>query len=213
MISKDELQTIGYRLLCVIIRIPHSSFTDSSSIFTARAMDCIMDSPNSTTELCQAALKFLADSLKHCPSFDLDEKSSAYLLNRIGAEIHEPDRQGVMFSLIRSFFVRKKMLKEVYDIVDILATMLVTNQVTGVREVARSLYIQFLFNYPHGKGRLQKQLLFLIKNLSFDHIAGRQSVLETLNIILLKFNDDVVQEVIQSLYVPLVMMLINDDEE
>lgn len=106
---------------------------------------------------------------------------------------------------------RKFVAPEIYDLMDKVAEILVTNQSSNVREVCRAIYLQFLLDYPQGRGRLKSSLAFLAKNLSFQHESGRLSVLELLNAILTKFATGLLQESADLFFVGLVMVIANDE--
>lgn len=106
---------------------------------------------------------------------------------------------------------RKFVAPEIYDLMDKVAEMLVTNQSTNVREVCRAIYLQFLLDYPQGRGRLKTSLTFLVKNLSYQYDSGRLSVLELLSAILGKFATQLVQESADLFFVGLVMVIANDE--
>jgi len=112
----------------------------------------------------------------------------------IAPDIEEADRQATLFQLLRAIMSRKFVAPEIYDLMDKVAEMLVTNQSTNVRDVCRSIYLQFLLDYPQGRGRLKTSLTFLVKNLSYQYDSGRLSVLELLSAILSKFATQLVQE-------------------
>jgi U3 small nucleolar RNA-associated protein 20 len=106
---------------------------------------------------------------------------------------------------------RKFVAPEIYDLMDKVAEILVTNQSSNIREVCRAVYLQFLLDYPQGRGRLKASLAFLAKNLSFVHESGRLSVLELLSAILTKFATQLVQESADLFFVGLVMVVANDE--
>lgn len=106
---------------------------------------------------------------------------------------------------------RKFVAPEIYDLMDRIAEILVTNQSSNVREICRSIYLQFLLDYPQGRGRLKSSLAFLTKNLSFKHEVGRVSVLELLSAILGKFATQLIQESADMFFIGLVMVVANDE--
>lgn len=106
---------------------------------------------------------------------------------------------------------RKFVAPEIYDLMNKVAEMLVTNQSGNVREVCRAIYLQFLLDYPQGRGRLKESLAFLAKNLSYTYDSGRLSVLELVSAILNKFATQLVQESAELFFVALVMVVANDD--
>ncbi|ODQ49990.1 hypothetical protein SAICODRAFT_73741 [Saitoella complicata NRRL Y-17804] len=209
--ESEELQISALRLLNLLLRVQMSAIDEGADVFVAQAFSFVKTSPSTNSEICQASLKFLATVLKDRKGVDIKESQLAYILKRIKPDLEEPDRQGVTFTFIRSVLSRKFIIPEVYDVMDTVATMMVTNQTRSARDVARSTYFQFLMDYPQGKGRLKAQIAFLVRNLSYEHQSGRQSVMEVLHLILSKFGDVLVQEVVGSFFVALVMVLVNDD--
>lgn len=103
--------------------------------------------------------------------------------------------------------------QEVYDVMDTVAAIMVTNQTRTARDLARGLYFQFLMDYPQGKDRFSKQIAFIVKNLEYvmshsfhpslstlltcfryRYEEGRKSVLELLHLLLSKVQGDLVQD-------------------
>lgn len=132
-------------------------------------------------------------------------------LQLIGPDLEEADRQATLFQVLRSIMARKFVAPEIYDIMNKVAEMLVTNQSGHVREVCRAIYLQFLLDYPQGRGRLRDSLAFLAKNLSYEYESGRLSVLELVSAILQKFAAQLIKESADLFFVALVMVVANDD--
>jgi len=208
---QETLQIAGFRFLSMAVRIPTTTFEESGQVFAKQVIELISQSPSTNTELCQACLKFVAAALRHSAVFSIADASLAYVLQRISSDLEEPDRQGVIFALLRSLLDKRVMIPEMYDTMDLMGKIMITNQTTGTRDAARSLYLQFLLEYPQGRGRLQKQLQQITKNLEYAHASGRQSTLEALNTLLVKLLGEMAQETIAGMFVPLVMVLLNDE--
>ena len=66
-------------------------------------------------------------------------------------------------------------------------------------------------DYPQGKGRFNKQLAFLVRNLEYEYPEGRQSVMETLHLLIAKLGDTLLQEVVREVFWPLVSVMVNDE--
>ncbi|KAI9800171.1 MAG: U3 snoRNP protein [Piccolia ochrophora] len=211
----EEVQTSALRLLTTIIKVPLPELDRNTGVYVAEAVKIIKSSPSTNGELPQASLKLIAALLRERGDANFEDKkltgSLAYLLDRLKPDLEEPDRQGVTFNFLKAIMARKVMLPEVYDALDTVASIMVTNQTRGIRDAARSAYFQFVMEYPQGKGRFAKQLAFLVKNLDYPHCEGRQSVLEVVHLLLTKPGDAIVQDMISTFMVPLVMSLINDD--
>ena len=103
------------------------------------------------------------------------------------------------------------MVPEIYDVMDKVAEIMVTNQSTQVQELSRSVLLQFLLDYPQGQGRLRTQMAFLAKNLSYVFESGRLSVMEIVSAIVSKFDEGLIREYTELLFVSLFMVLANDE--
>ncbi|SCZ90492.1 BZ3500_MvSof-1268-A1-R1_Chr1-3g02022 [Microbotryum saponariae] len=199
------------RATASLIRCPLKSIGDAAPILLKQMINIVQRSGSTESDLAQSTLRTLAGLIRDCKTVSLREDQLTVLLQLIGPDLEEADRQGTLFQLLRSIMARKFVAPEIYDLMDKVAEMLVTNQSSGVREVCRSIYLQFLLDYPQGRGRLKTSLTFLTKNLSFVHEFGRLSVLELLNAILSKFATQLVDDAAELFFIGLVMVVANDE--
>ena len=209
--TQEEVQISALRLLSTIIKVPLKEIDDNSLTYVAEAVKVIKNTISTNTELAQASLKFISSVLRERHRVNIREADIAYLLKRLKTDLEEPDRQGVTFNFLRAVIARKMIIPEVYEILDIVAAIMVTNQNQGARDLARGVYFQFLLNYPQGKDRLSKQLGFLVKNLEYKHDEGRRSVMEAIHLLLTKLDGNLLQELVGTFFVPLVMVTVNDE--
>lgn len=164
------------------------------------------------SETAQAAIKALAVIIRDCKA-DLTEKQVVYLLELIGPEIEEHERQVPAFALLRAIISRRFVAAEIYDLMEKVSSVMVTSQSTHVQELCRSTLIQFLLDYPQGKGRLKSQLTFLAQNLSYVYESGRVSVMELLSACFSKFSEHLLREQFDLFFVALILVLVNDESE
>lgn len=211
MQSHDEVSMSALRLLTTIIRIPLQEIDDHANMYVTECVKIVKHSISTHSELAQAALKLISGILRERRTIQIKEKDLAYLVKRLIPDLEEPDRQGIIFNFIKAVLTRKVVITEVYQLLDIVATIMVTNQTRGARDLARGVYYQFLMEYPQGKDRFSKQLNFLARNLSFKHQEGRQSVMEVIHLLFLKVGENIIQDVIDAFMVPLVMVMVNDE--
>ena len=209
--GQDEVQLSAVRLLTSIIKVPVPKIEKDAPVYASEAISLIRAAPSTTTELAQAALKLVSAILRERPSVQIRENDIAFVLKRLKPDLEEPDRQGVIFNFLKALLGRKIVITEVYEILDTVAGIMVTNQTRTARDLARGTYFQFIMDYPQGKDRLSKQVGFLVKNLEYRYVEGRQSVLELIHLLLNKTHGDLVQDLSSMLFVPLVMVLVNDD--
>ena len=209
--SHEELQISAIRLLTTIIKVSLPELDQTALVAAAEAVRVIKASTSTNTESAQAALKLISAILRERRHVGIREIDLAYLLKRLKPDLEEPNRQGVTFNFLKAVLTRKIVVTEVYEVLDTVAAIMVTNQTRGARDLARGVYLQFLMDYPQSRDRFSKQLGFLVKNLDYQHQEGRQSVMETIHLLLSKVGHELTQEIIVTLFVPLVMVLINDN--
>ena len=209
--DQEEVQMSAIRLLTTIIKVPLPAINENALVYVSEAVRTIKAAASTNSELAQAALKLISAILRERRSAAVKENDLAYLLKRLKPDLEEPDRQGVTFNFLKAVITRKIVIAEVYEVLDSIAAMMVTNHTRTARDLARSVYFQFLMEYPQGKERLGKQLAFLVKNLGYKYVEGRQSVMEALHLILAKVGDNLIQDILNTVFVPLVTVMINDD--
>ncbi|EEH47586.2 uncharacterized protein PADG_03670 [Paracoccidioides brasiliensis Pb18] len=209
--SYEEVKLSAIRLLSTIIKTPLPELDKNSDVYLVEAIKMIKDAPSTNTEAAQAALKLISSIIRERRTTKLKDSHLGYLLKRIAADIEEPDRQGVAFNFIRAVMSRKFIIPEMYELVDNVAAMMVTNHTRSARDLARGVFIHFMIEYPQAKSRWAKQLGFLAKNLGYQHKEGRQSVMEAIHLLLSKSNGDPAQDIVGTLFVPVVMVMSNDD--
>ncbi|KAF2196578.1 U3 snoRNP protein Utp20 [Delitschia confertaspora ATCC 74209] len=209
--GQEEVQISAIRLLTTIIRVPLAKLDTDCPVYVAEAVRNIKNAPSTNTELAQASLKLISAILRDRRNVEVKERDLAQLLKRLLPDLDEPDRQGVTFGFLKAIMNRKIVITEVYEVMEKVAVIMVTNHTRSARDLARSHYFQFLTEYPQTKTRFNKQVEFLIRNLRYEHVEGRQSVMEALHLMLTKVGDNVLQDVLGMLFIPLVHSMANDD--
>ena len=209
--SNEEIQVSALRLLTTIIKVPLKDIDDNAGLYISESVRIVKNSTTMGSELAQSALKLVSSVLRERKRIEIRETDLGYLLKRLVPDLEEPDRQGVAFNFLKAILGRKVVINEVYEALDIVAAIMVTNQTKSTRDVARSTYFQFIQDYPQAKGRFSKQVAFLVRNLDYKHQEGRQSVMEAIHLFLSKLGDDFVQDFLGTFFVPLVMVMVNDE--
>ncbi|KAG6388570.1 hypothetical protein SASPL_149999 [Salvia splendens] len=119
----------------------------------------------------------------------------------------------VTLSLLKAIIHRKLVVPEIYDLVQIVAEMMVQSQDEPIRKKCSKILLQFLLGYQLSQKRLLQHLDFLLANLSYEHPSGREAVLEMLHAIIVKFPRNVLDAQFQTLFLHLVGTLANDDDK
>ncbi|KAL8716003.1 MAG: hypothetical protein Q9220_000670 [cf. Caloplaca sp. 1 TL-2023] len=206
--ANEDTRTSAIRVLTIIIKVP---LPEIVAIYVGEAVKIIKSSPSIKTETPQAALKLVSAILRERRDVDIKENHLAYLLNRVQPDLEELNGQGVVFNLLKAVVARKIVFEEVYKALKTVASMMITNQTKSARDQARSVYFDFLMNFPQSEKRFVNELKFLVANLEYEHQEGRQSVMEVMHLLLLKLSDDLLQTALGMFFTPLFLAINNDD--
>lgn len=214
--DQEDVKLAAIRLFTVILNVPIKRIDKDAPVYIAEAARIIEESHTANDELSQAALKLISAVLRERKSapVKIKEKTVAVLLKKMRPDLQVISKQGAAFNLLSAIISRKIIVPEVYEMIDSdegVAAISVRDHDRSTRDHARRVYFQFLMEYPQGKGRFAKQLTFLVRNLEFVHAEGRQSVMETLLLLLNKVGDTLAPELIQAAFWPLVSVLVNDE--
>ncbi|RDL34785.1 ARM repeat-containing protein [Venustampulla echinocandica] len=214
--GEEEVRISAFRLLATIARVPFKPVIDGTNLYRVAAVEAtksLSESSTTTSDIAQASLKIISVILRDRPDVPIKETSIDKLLARLKDDMTEPERRHVTFNFLRAIMNSKVQTAVVYDTLDYVGTVMVTNDDEGTRDLARGAYFQFLREYPQKKNRWTKQLGFIVANLKYEREGGRLSILEVIHLLLSKSSQDFVQEVSATCFVPLIFVLANDDSE
>ncbi|KAH7022960.1 armadillo-type protein [Ilyonectria destructans] len=213
--GEDEVKISTFRLLAVIVKVPfvNEDATNIYKVAVKEATKSISTAVSTTTELAQAALKMLAVVLRDRRDVTVKDAAVDMLLGKLKDDLTEPLYRHVTFNFLRSVLDRHIETASVYDTLDYVGTVMITNDDKDTRDLARGAFFQFIREYPQKKARWAKQLNFIVANLKYEREGGRLSVMEIVHLLLMKSSDDFVQEVAATCFLPLFFVLANDDSE
>ncbi|KAF6841414.1 heat repeat protein [Colletotrichum plurivorum] len=213
--GEDDVKVAAFKLLSVLIKVPFSNDEDIDlyKVAAREATKSISMSTSTTTDVSQAALKLLSVILRERKDIPVKDAAIDMLLAKLKDDLTEPLYRHVSFNFLRSVLERKIETATVYDTLDYVGTVMITNDDNNTRDLARGAFFQFLKDYPQRRARWVKQLNFIVANLTYEREGGRLSVMEVVHLLLMKSADDFVQEAISTCFLPLVMVLANDDSE
>ncbi|WFD32664.1 U3 snoRNP protein [Malassezia sp. CBS 17886] len=201
----------GLRCAAALARCPLPNLPEAMPVVQRQMLLILRHAGGLRSSVAQASARALAVVLRDCRAVVPPEKQLTELLRLVAPDVDDTDAQATVFALLRAVVARQFVVPEIYDVMDRVAELLVASHEPQVREVCRALYLQFLLDYPQGRGRLRNQLQFLAKNVAYAGESGRLSVLELLNAVLAKFSADVVSEYADLFFMAFVMDLANDD--
>ncbi|KAF7316852.1 DRIM domain-containing protein [Mycena chlorophos] len=201
----------GLKAAAGIVKCPLPSLEKSVPVFVRQILEVVKQAGSTESEVVQVAFKSLATIFRDGPAVQVKEKDLVFLLELLTPDLEDPSRQASVFAILRGIVARKFVVAEIYQVMEKVAEVMVTSQSPQVQELCRSVLLQFLLDYPQGKGRLRNQMTFLAKNLSYEFESGRKSVLELLAAVLAKFEVTLLREYTDLLFVALAMVIANDD--
>lgn len=211
--AQEDVKISAMRLLSAIVKLPMSDLEQNAPLFVMEAVKVVQSSTSTNEEGAQAALKLIAAILRERKNVKVRDLDIAQLLHRVAPDIEEPDRQGVTFNFIRAVMARKLQVPEIYELVDRIGIMMITNHARGARDVARGVYVHFILEYPQSTSRWAKQQKFLLKNLEYEYPEGRQSVMEAINTLVQKLKGNVSEELVSGLFMPVLLRVANDENQ
>jgi U3 small nucleolar RNA-associated protein 20 len=209
--SNSHVLIQGLKATAAIIKCPLKKLEKSVPVFVRRTIEILKETGGTESEVSQTALKSLATIVRDKSNAEVKEKDLVYLLELLAPDLEEPGRQASVFAVLRAIVARKFIVPEIYDLMERVSEVMVTNQSPQAQELCRSVLLQFLLDYPQGKGRLRTTMSFLAKNTAYTYESGRVSVLELLGAIVSKFEESLIGDFADLLFVALVMVIANDD--
>ncbi|KAH9220293.1 HEAT repeat protein-like protein [Leptodontidium sp. 2 PMI_412] len=213
--AEEEVRVSAFKTLTTIVKVPlleEPNWTNLYRVAAAEATKSVVESPQTDSDIAQAALKMISVILRTRPDVKVKDTSVDNLLGKLRQDITEPERRHVTFGFLRAVLDSKVETAVVYDVLDYVGEQMVTNFDKDTRDLARGAFFQFLSEYPQKKARWSKQLKFIVGNLNYAREGGRLSILELIYLLLSKSSDDIVQQVATAVFKPLYEERLNNEE-
>ncbi|EMC95869.1 hypothetical protein BAUCODRAFT_34636 [Baudoinia panamericana UAMH 10762] len=210
--GEEEVRLAAMRLLATVIKVPLARIDGDALVYVKEAVAIIKGASDIHSDFAKAAVELVTAVLRERRSVTVKDTDVAVILKALKADIDEPDQQGTIYKFLRAVVGRKIIITEMYELMDEVGKVMVTNPDRSIRESARSAYLQFVMEYPQGKDRWKKQTAFLIENLRYQHATGRQSLLELLHQLLAKLSDERLEPLAMTLFVSLIPVRVSDGD-
>ncbi|SZF02961.1 unnamed protein product [Blumeria hordei] len=216
VLAEEEVKISTFKLLATISKVDLATENDGNGLYRIalnEAMKAVLANSSLTSDISQAAVKLISVILRDRREIPVNENAIDNILKRMKDDLTQPECRHITFNLLRSILDLKVQTAVVYDTLDYVGTVMITNPDKDTRDLARGAYFQFLLEFPQKKNRWTKQLNFIVANLNYDYEGGRLSILEVIQLLLTKSGPDFVQEISSITFVPLVFVLANDESE
>ncbi|XP_061369187.1 uncharacterized protein LOC133312060 isoform X1 [Gastrolobium bilobum] len=207
----EDILSASLGCLTILVKLPLPSLQLHAERVKAALLDIAQSSMNSNSPLMQSCLTLLTVLLRNTKISLTSDQIHLLIQLPIFLDL-ERNPSLVALSLLKGIVSRKLVVPEIYDLVTHVAELMVTSQMESIRKKCSKILLQFLLDYQLSEKRLQQHLDFLLSNLRYEHSTGRESVLEMIYVIIVKFPKSVLDEQSQTLFVHLVACLANDND-
>ncbi|CAK8990159.1 Small subunit processome component 20 homolog (Down-regulated in metastasis protein) [Durusdinium trenchii] len=163
---------------------------------------------NDTNQECLRALTVL---LRKCDYHEVSDEDLKILVLLAQHNMDIVPRQQTTLGLVRSIVERRLVVAEIYDLMKLLTEQVFTATSPQVRHMSTQILVAFLIHYPLAEKRLRQHLDLIVANLDFEMEDGRLGGLNMLRVIVNRFPVELVEDISQFCFLPLVLRLVNDD--
>lgn len=165
------------------------------------------------SEMIGMCFKTLALLLLRCEHANLTEDQIRALMSYIEQDLSDPTRQATAFKTLYSLVQRKYDCPELTGILDKVAETLVTSSDDSLRDSSIKIWQSYLLQYKLEKDRLQVYLNKFLRQLEYDYIDGRKSVLQMLRAIVEKFPEKILRDHFDLFFYLLAQRIVNDESK
>ncbi|CAK8567091.1 unnamed protein product [Lathyrus sativus] len=208
----EDILSASLGCLTVLVKLPLPSLQVHAERIKSAVLDIAQSSVNSISPLMESCLTLLTMLLRNTEISLTQDQIHILIQLPIFLDL-ERNPSLAALSLLKGIVNRKLVVPEIYDIVTRVAELMVTSQMESIRKKCSKILLQFLLDYRLSQKRLQQHLDFLLSNLRYEHSTGRESVLEMIHAIIVKFPATVLDEQSQTFFLHLVACLANDNDD
>lgn len=161
-------------------------------------------------DLVAAAFKAVTVLVRDVEQNILSSDQLKALLLYAEKDMHDYQRQATAFGLLRAILARRFIVSEIPEVMQKVAALSITSEHSHVRMQARQVFHQYIMHYPLGK-KLNHHLSFCFAQLNYPIQSGRESALETLQMIVTSFPQDTLEENSALFFISISPQLVNDE--
>lgn len=164
-------------------------------------------------EMIGMCFKTITLLLLRCEHVKLSQDQVRALLTYIEQDIHDTSRQGTAFATLHSLLKKRCESPELPEIMVKLSDLLVTTEDETVRALTIKIWQTYLLDYKHEGSSLQNHLMKFMRQLDYEYIDGRKSVIRMLSIVVAKFPENLLREYFELMFHLLAQRIVNDESK
>ena len=134
-------------------------------------------------ELLMVCYKVLANLIRDCATFDLNDEQLQMLMYYAERNLYDTHKQAAAFNLLKSILSRKLQCAELSDVLGKVMKLSIQADAASVRLQSRQTILQYILDYSLTEKKLIKFIEFYIVQLNYEYENGRESSLEMLGTI------------------------------
>ncbi|KAL1456497.1 hypothetical protein WDU94_001226 [Cyamophila willieti] len=161
-------------------------------------------------ELVLAAFKYVGVLLRDVKQYSLLPEQLATLLLYVEQDLHDHSRQASAFLVLKAILARKLECGGLSGLMEGVAKLAITSYHINVRVQAKQAYITYLYEYPLEKSLLESHLSFILSQLDYEILEGRDCALDMIESILGTFPRQFVSNHCELVFVSLAARLVNE---
>lgn len=119
----------------------------------------------------------ISNILRDVSYHEIDSDQLKILLLYAEQDVYDTSRQATAFTLLKVILRRKIKVQELHELMQKIAALSITSNLTRIRTQARQTTLQYMMDYLDGK-KLEDMIGFFLSQLGFEMESGRKSALE-----------------------------------
>ena len=172
----------------------------------------ILFTTTSDNEFLNSLFKCTTEMVRYNKS-DLTEYHIGKLTEIIKANLEHYQIQANVYGWLKILIENKVLSPHIYDLVDIVADKLITSVNNSIRSTCSQIFVSFLIEYPLEEKRVEQHIHHLIKNLTYPHHDGRQSIIEVIEKLIAMMPIEILDKYSFILFLSLILRTVNDNNK
>lgn len=208
--------TLAVRCISILVKFPLPLLKSSIGEITKQIFKIIKKfaragaGKGDNYEMILSSFKAMTIIIRDYKEFKVTDNQLQVLLTYVEEDVYDSQRQATALPLLKAILSRKLAVSEVESLMKKISEISIRDEDSSTRLQCRQLMLIYMVEYPLGEN-IKKILDFFTANLTYSEETGRISALEMFASMFNKFPQPIILEYASYFFIPLVMMLINDD--